>query len=889
MNYNFNSIPEELKAYPSWCVWKYEEIGAAKPTKIPYSAHDGTMLSINNVHARSTFEQAVKAFETGNYSGIGFVLSEDDPFFVIDLDNTDGDKEAIERQQKIFKEFDTYSEISPSGQGLHLIGKGSVAAGRRRSFVEIYSSQRYITFTGNVYYNAPIAHRQDMLSQLWEQMAQGGNSTYIYRGDAKETCSDEEVISRAITAVNGEKFAKLNSGQWQDLYPSQSEADLAYVNIIAFYTQNRNQIIRIFRTSPLGKRLKAQRVDYINWMILKSFDKILPQLDFDGFKNAIEARIAEQPKLDLENENEARRLSNIQWRDSSSQGKEDLSNQSGSIENTYEIISKEMEKITQERNNFAIEKRQQQEIWEKTKLDAGIQSQFEMHILPGNPSGLSGFSPQRPKTKITESFSNDTLQQGENIKRNSEMRSNLQQLPSQVTLSGENKRHPIIIPNGLLGEIAQFIYSAAPRPVPEIAIAGAIGLMAGICGRAYNVSNTGLNQYILLLAKTGAGKEGMAAGIDKIMNAIKVQVPTANEFIGPSHIASGQALVKYVHKKSQCFVSIIGEFGITLRNMSSQTASNHERMLKQILLELYNKSGHTDIYRPSISADLEKNTEATASPAFSLLCESVPSSFYETLDEEMIREGLLPRFMIIEYDGKRVHQNKHHATTMPQSWLIDKFVTLTSNSKQLMHNGRVITVTLSDDALKVADEFDVYATNKINATDDEVVLNLWNRAHLKALKLAALVAVGVNMFTPTITLADLQWAMQMVEDDIKSLSLKFESGKTGSKSSENNQRDEIIRIIKKYIHSDWEKQLRGYGVVKILHDNRVIPYSYLSKILLNNGSFKNDRKGSTLALKQTIQMMLDSDDLREIGKADLAARFGTTQRAFVISNLKILD
>jgi len=53
-----------------------------------------------------------------------------------------------------------------------------------------------------------------------------------------------------------------------------------------------------------------------------------------------------------------------------------------------------------------------------------------------------------------------------------------------------------------LGEIAHFIYNAAPRQVEEVAIAGAIGLLSGICGRSYNVSGTGLNQYILLLAKT---------------------------------------------------------------------------------------------------------------------------------------------------------------------------------------------------------------------------------------------------------------------------------------------------------------------------------------------------------------------------------------------------
>jgi len=88
--------------------------------------------------------------------------------------------------------------------------------------------------------------------------------------------------------------------------------------------------------------------------------------------------------------------------------------------------------------------------------------------------------------------------------------------------------------------MAQFIYSAAPRPVPEVALAAAIGLMAGITGRAYNISGTGLNQYVLLLAMTGAGKEAAASGINKLMNTIKMQVPTSTGFIGPSEISSAQ-------------------------------------------------------------------------------------------------------------------------------------------------------------------------------------------------------------------------------------------------------------------------------------------------------------------------------------------------------------
>ena len=79
--------------------------------------------------------------------GIGFVLTDYDPFTFIDLDDT----KATPKQcgtSKIFNEFESYAERSPSGNGLHIIVKGKLQSGRRRSFVEIYSSARYMTMTG---------------------------------------------------------------------------------------------------------------------------------------------------------------------------------------------------------------------------------------------------------------------------------------------------------------------------------------------------------------------------------------------------------------------------------------------------------------------------------------------------------------------------------------------------------------------------------------------------------------------------------------------------------------------------------------------------------------------------------------------------------------------
>lgn len=748
----FNSIPEELRLCPQWIVWRYEDIGAKKPTKVPYDPKTGKHADVNKPETWTTFEEAIKTVD--NFSGIGFVFSDSDPYTFIDLDDTDGDAVAYERQLKIFKELDSYAEISPSGKGLHIIIKGAVPSGRRRSFIEVYSSQRYATMTGNVYHEKSIENKSNEILQLWEQMGSGPIATNLYKGDDKEVFNDRAIVDQALSAINGEKFKKLNSGQWQELYQSQSEADFAFVDIIAFYTQNRKQIERIFRASPLGQRDKAKRKDYVTWMINKSFDRMLPPIDFDGFKIALDNKI---------------------------NGK-----------------------------------------------------------------------------KITKAVA---------------------AIPDKPTIS---------IPPGLMGELAQFIYAAAPRPVPEVALAGAIGLMAGIAGRAYNISGTGLNQYVLLIAQTGIGKESLSSGIDRLMNAIRMQVPTSNNFIGPSEIASGQALTKHLSKTSQCFVSILGEFGLRLQAMSSQNANGAEIGLRRMLLDLYNKSGHGQTVRSSIYADREKNTDSVLNPAFSILGESTPERFYGALNEEMISEGLLPRFMLIEYNGIRPKLNKNHLNVIAPFTLIDKLASLAANAEIIMHAKKVINVEMSLEALKISDEFDEYSDAQINGTNKEVLRQLWNRAHMKVLKMSGLIAVGVNMNEPVVQPEYVNWAIDMVQSDIKALSTKFEMGEIGSHSSENKQVTELLRLINEYINAPWEK-IEKYSNSKNLYDARVIPYSYISRRAMSLSAFKADKMGATNSIKRTLAILIDSDKLREVGKLDLTAKYGTTQRCFVISDMSILN
>lgn len=829
MTYDFNRIPNELKELKQWCLWRYEDVGTKKPTKVPYSK-DHRKLSVTNPNDWLTFDYVVGVYNFGGYDGIGFVFSKNDPYAFIDLDATE-DKDEIDVQLKIFKEFDSYSEKSPSGKGLHIIVKGSIPQGRNRAHIEIYSNERYATMTGDVYSDKPISDHNDLINTLFSDIAKPPK---IYNGKSinePETQSDEEIIRIAKEATNGDKFTKIYNAEWEEFYPhiaaakkGSSEACLGLVNMLGFYTQNRGQIKRIFLNSKIGNVKKyITRPDLIEEMIDKSFDQQPPKMDFDGFRIQLEEKIGDPSRK----------------------------------ANNNDSISDDINSNSDNNNSSVAE-------------------QLTLPLAVSDNSNPAAFDAVNDSANLSTASNASVAQR-------------LEPTPHKSLDVGSNPTTSTIQPPpGLVGEIAQFIYHAAPRPVPEIALAGAMGLMAGICGRAYNISGTGLNQYILCLAMTGAGKEAMASGIDKIINAVQLSVPVAAEFVGPAEIASGQALIKYLANKSQSFVSILGEFGLRLRSMSSERANGAEIALRRMLLDLYNKSGHGQVARPSIYADSEKNTNLISSPAFSILGESTPERFYEILNEEMISEGLLPRFMLIEYSGERPKLNENAINAQPEAWLVEKIATLMAHAKTIMANKKVINIVSTNAADELLKEFDKFADKQINSTDKEIIRQLWNRAHIKVLKIAGLISVGVNYHNPLIEIEHVLWAKKIVENDIKALSDKFISGTIGKSSEEIKQLNEIKRMIKLYFSQDWSKVKAASNDERLYHA-KIIPYAYLNKRLSNISCFKTDRIGATNSIKRAIQILIDSDYMREAGKKEMLDKFGTTQRSFMITNISLLD
>jgi hypothetical protein len=433
------------------------------------------------------------------------------------------------------------------------------------------------------------------------------------------------------------------------------------------------------------------------------------------------------------------------------------------------------------------------------------------------------------------------------------------------------------LPPGLVGEIAKYFFATAIRPVPEIALAAAIALTAGVCARAFNISGTGLNQYIILLARTGSGKEGALAAMEQLVAAIRPSVPMVDQFMGPAAFSSGQALIRILSEKP-CFVSVLGEFGLTLQELSADSATGPQRMLKKVLLDLYAKSGQHNVLRSSVYSDSEKNTSIVSAPNVTIFGESTPETFFDGLTQSQVSEGLIPRFTIVEYKGDRPPRNKN-PNQPPSETLKTRFAELVAVSLTVQNKNACVPVQTDPEALVMLDEFDAHCDGMINGSKLDAEIQLWNRAHLKALKLAGLIAVGVNPHQPIVTKELASWAIRFISHDVHVISDRFKAGDVGQ--GENKQMADLRRVIEQFFTLD-EKGRASYKVPKNLFDNKTIPYRYLSQKTASMASFMKDRAGASNALRKQIGSMIDSGMLVEIPKTTLQGALNFQGMAFGI-------
>ena len=285
------AIPDALRDREMWVCWRVETRDG-DPTKVPVDPSGSGLAKANDPSTWSSFETATEYHDHADTetAGLGYMFAAGGPFVGVDLDDCrnpeTGDLDAWTRE--IVDSLDSYTEVSPSGTGVHVWIAGDLPdGGNRRGDVEMYDATRFFTVTGERVEGTPhsVASRQDALDAIHAEYihdsGEGGEGDGVDTrtngmdpGDStgEVDLDDAELVAKAKNAANGDKFRQLWNGNTSG-YKSHSEADLALCSLLAFWTGGDHaRIDRLFRESDLY-RDKWDRDDYRDRTIAKALDR----------------------------------------------------------------------------------------------------------------------------------------------------------------------------------------------------------------------------------------------------------------------------------------------------------------------------------------------------------------------------------------------------------------------------------------------------------------------------------------------------------------------------------------------------------------------------------------------------------------------------------------
>lgn len=317
------NIPQEMKDIAQWVLWKIEQVidkdtrepeidlltGEIKLTKVPYQPN-GRKASITDPLSWSSFEVAFAANNPSNFAGLGLVLTKENGIVGVDFDHVPHDCTSLvdgcttkgwdEGVLTEISDFNSYTELSQSGEGAHVFCKGTIPmSGRKKDNHEMYCDKRFFAVTGNHIKGTPITlnDAQECVTKYYELWFEQSNTKRKSLDNQSRPqspeMSDEEVLLHCQKAVNSEKFNKLHSGDI-DGYHSNSEVQHAYCSLLAFYTQKREQIDRMLRASGLHDEKWGRRGKYTLDKVLNGLTEVYQKTVTESIKQREETQEVEE-------------------------------------------------------------------------------------------------------------------------------------------------------------------------------------------------------------------------------------------------------------------------------------------------------------------------------------------------------------------------------------------------------------------------------------------------------------------------------------------------------------------------------------------------------------------------------------------------------------------
>jgi putative DNA primase/helicase len=262
-----SNFPPRLKQCDQWLVVHDAPENDARHKSPKYPAkgwNDGDLLS---------FKDALHRADTAENTGIAFAFNKKGPFIGVDLDDVTHHDDFTEEALAIVERLNTYTEISSSGSGLHIIAKGERLADRKtradlteEGHIEVYDKGQYFVLTGDVYGdNTAVKNRDNAIREVQtECLPRKETTNNVVESksvtDQKFWSKTSDVtpkqVHRTIRAYTNhskknvdEEVLRLWAGS-NEGHSSKSEADLALTSQLYFWCKGNPDLMdQCFRAS----------------------------------------------------------------------------------------------------------------------------------------------------------------------------------------------------------------------------------------------------------------------------------------------------------------------------------------------------------------------------------------------------------------------------------------------------------------------------------------------------------------------------------------------------------------------------------------------------------------------------------------------------------------
>jgi hypothetical protein len=216
------------------------------------------------------------------------------------------------------------------------------------------------------------------------------------------------------------------------------------------------------------------------------------------------------------------------------------------------------------------------------------------------------------------------------------------------------------------------------------------------------------------------------------------------------------------------------------------------------------------------------------------VAESSTKIFFDTLSESLIQDGLLPRFLVIQYNGPRGYMQNIRKKKLP----FDVYGSLQTIAEKAIsyRQNNAIHVDMDEESEQILTDLDIETTDDINAGADATDEELLNRVHLLSIRVSALLAVADRPEKPVIKRHHVEWSIRFVRGCFDSLRKQFIQGEVGDNCS--NDIQTVRKAVEEYLRMDPTQRMKSKRVgKKVANMEGVVPMSFLHWRLMRTKRF----------------------------------------------------